>query len=260
MELFRCYHLKIKCPKIVQPIVLFALPWGYFLFFARPFRGNFFIPILHGVIHCEAIHAMYILKKVFLLSPIIAGILLFSCEEKKKLDTKKISSEIKSRKIRRITPSEILNTADLTGKKMVAGIEHNWLEALQLGMESKGVEYTKKFCIVPFIPGYDTIVTEGMEIKKIGRNNLKMPGKLTSLEKQLLDAYLYNVEQKIPLTGNLQKEGEDYLLYTSPIYFKEDICLQCHKKEGGETAFKKGDFAGIWSVRLSKKKLILDME
>ena len=186
---------------------------------------------------------------------IILG-LTSSCHEKSKLDTKKIVKEIKNRKIKRITPAEIVDKVDSEGESKVKSIEKNWLSALNSGLENKGLEYTKKFCIVPFIPGYDTIATPGVTIKKIGKDALLRSAKLELFEKQILEAYQYNVEHAIPLLPNTQKSGQDYMLYTSPIFAKEKMCLQCHSDQSKISKFKEGEFAGMWSVQFKKKNLI----
>ena len=190
---------------------------------------------------------------LFALSSIL---LLFSCEEKPKLNTKEIVKEVKNRTIKRITPTEIIEKVNNEGELVVVAIEKNWTMALNNGLEEKGKEYAKKFCIVPFIPGYDTIASADITIKKIGKGAFNQPKKLDPFEKQILEAYQYNIEHHLAIEPTTQKSGEAHMLYTSPIFAKEKMCLQCHSNNQGFTDFKEGEFAGMWSVKLLKKSII----
>jgi hypothetical protein len=227
-------------------------------YFSCFFRYTF-MPILHQLLSQRLPLNMLISllkKRFYCLSFVVSFFLLLSCEEKTKLNTKEIVKEVRNRQIKRVTPSEIIEKVNDEGALIVASIEKNWLDALNFGLENKGVEYTKKFCIVPFIPGYDTIAGPEVAIRKLGMSALSHPEKLDKFEKQILEAYQYNVEKKIPLLPNTQKIGEKYLLYSSPIFVKDKMCLQCHSNNQKYGDFKDGGFAGIWSIKILKKSII----
>jgi hypothetical protein len=182
-----------------------------------------------------------------------------SCREKSHVDTKVISQEVKNREIKRVTQADLLQEASLAGSAVVKAIEQNWIYALDNGIENKGVEYSKKFCIVPFIPGYDTIAGEEIVIRKIGRGNKRGIMAADTTEQQLVAAYEYNVDHQLPLSPNVQVK-DTYLLYTSPIVFNKKMCYQCHGARETGKEENNNNFAGIWSVKIARKKLVREMD
>ena len=64
-------------------------------------------------------------------------IFVLSCDQKTELDTKAISREVKSRKIKRIAEVDILDLAGQKGKKTVAIIEKNWHSALKNSLDER---------------------------------------------------------------------------------------------------------------------------
>ena len=83
-------------------------------------------------------------------------------------------------------------------------------------------------------------------------NHLKIkwlvPGSTNALEieKQLVEAYLTSIVNGGGMEDNVQRLETDSLLYTHPVTEK--------MADGSETV------KGIWSIRLSKKQLILGMD
>lgn len=73
------------------------------------------------------------------------------------------------------------------------------------------------------------------------------PGKAHSLEieQQLIEAYLNSLLNGTPLQDNVQKIGEDSLLYTNPVVVtRADSSIE---------------IKGTWNIWMSKKNLILAM-
>ena len=64
---------------------------------------------------------------------------------------------------------------------------------------------------------------------------------LPPMELQLLEAYQYSVEQKQIPTSNVQLLDDQWVLFTSPV-------------------MEAGQFVGMWSIRQSKKTIILGLE
>ncbi len=82
----------------------------------------------------------------------------------------------------------------------------------------------------------------------LGHGNIKMvtassaPADLGPEESAIWDAYLYSAEQNETITENVQRTGDgQFILYTSPIT-------------------QDADLKGMWSVLVSKKTLIRNME
>ena len=97
-----------------------------------------------------------------------------------------------------------------------------------------------------------------------------------SLELSLLEAYQYNIEKGLSIESNIKDPHDGkYLLYTKPIMIDNPLCLQCHGEIGKElseethqlikelypqdmaTNYKMSELRGMWSIKLSKRNLIL---
>src|SRR5690606_10852118 len=122
-----------------------------------------------------------------------------SCDQKMDIDTKAISREVKNRKIKRVAEVDILHLADEKGKKTVAILEKSWQSALKNSLDEKGKEYAKKFCIVPFIPKYDSLAKFSESIRKIGSDYTTAKSKPDSIDVLIAEAYQYNRENNVPL-------------------------------------------------------------
>jgi hypothetical protein len=77
-----------------------------------------------------------------------------------------------------------------------------------------------------------------MSLKDTGKKQV-----LDEVESQLLSAYRYNAENKLPLKKNVQKSGSQYLLFTAPINISNQVCLKCHGIVGKDVAEK--DFQAL---------------
>lgn len=70
-----------------------------------------------------------------------------------------------------------------------------------------------------------------------------LPPTASTLERQLLEAYQYNVAQNQPLESNIQPDAKDHFIYTAPVSNGEATKKPC----------------AIWSIRLSRKDIVLGM-
>lgn len=138
---------------------------------------------------------------------------------------KEIREQMALRTIKRVTESEIASAALSKGREMVAQLE-----------QMKG----------------DSAGTDSLIRLYQGRVRWIIPGKtpVVALEQLVVEAYL--AADSGALSDNIQKlrnaQGEsDSLLYTYPVIIRSE----------GEAAEQ---LAGIWSIWLSKKELILEMD
>lgn len=181
---------------------------------------------------------------IFLLLPVL---LLPSCYERLP-ESKEIAAEAKRRKIGRIKPADILEEADRLAKLIISETDSIWKLNLEQEIENKTNIKNSTACKIQFYPFRKKHIQD-FAISKWGVENIKT-NKATSKEQEILDAYSYNVANKISLASNIQKLGDTVLIYTEPIYFDKSNCKNCH------TAAKPTDFAGMWSVSMSKKKIV----
>ena len=139
----------------------------------------------------------------------------------------------------------------------------------------------QEYGIIPTFKQYEKIVKQildsisnvnNAEIKRISDKTSSM--ELEKFEKELLEAYRFNMKGNLELQDNVQTIDDNLLLYSKPLIINDALCLNCHGIIGkdltdiGEkmfqslntqdtiTGYKRGDLIGIWSVWFRKKEII----
>lgn len=120
--------------------------------------------------------------------------------------------------IKKVSDADILTEAFLTGRAIMKGIENN-----SRGTGSIAEKYQ-------------------VEVKWLE------PGSAgaTDIESQLIEAYLSSLMMGEELKDNVQRIGEDSLLYTKPVV---------NELPDGVIEVK-----GTWNIRMAKKQLVLAMD
>lgn len=202
-------------------------------------------------------------------TPLLLGLfLLFASCENKQIDTKGVREELKNRKIRRITEVEILTEADQIGSFTITKLNSIWEEKLK---DKASLSHSISKNELDSLLKNDSL----RSVASLNFISTKSSNG-TELEKSLLDSYSYSAENNLPLAPNIQKAGQEYLLYTSPIILNDKACLSCHgepgkdndsetlkkltAKSGAPVNKKLNDFLGMWSVKIDKKELVKGME
>jgi hypothetical protein len=136
-----------------------------------------------------------------------------------------------------------------------------------------------KDCNIQALPPYSRLQEKHTAtIKRIRLKGQTEGLSLNEMEKQLLDAYQYNQENKLPLENNVQKSGTEQMLFTSPILVNNTVCLKCHGKVGeqlttqdyqslqatykmeGLVDYSLNQPIAIWSMLFQKKALIKSLQ
>lgn len=120
--------------------------------------------------------------------------------------------------IKKVSDAELQAAAFATGRKIMSALESN--PALVDSMDKQHQVH---------IHWLETGSTTGSEI-----------------EKQLIDAYLNSMMLGEELADNVQRIGNDSLLYTKPVVVE--------RKDGVV------EVKGTWNIRMSKKQLVLAMD
>lgn len=215
---------------------------------------------------------LYLIGFAFILS------LSLSCTNDKKVDSRAIKEEIENRKIKKVTEAEIVAKVHELGDEIALKTKKALGKKLKNAIQNGGVENAISFCNLNAMPLVDSLSSKfSAEIRRVtlkARNPNNHPD---NLERELLDAYAYQWKDSIPLQTNVQAlEGSKYL-FTKPILVDNTLCLGCHgTTENGllketldfikskypndkATGYEIGDLRGIWSITISKKKVVLSM-
>ncbi len=198
---------------------------------------------------------------------LLFGLIGCNTEGNRGVDREKIKQEMNDRQIKRVSEPALMDAAFRTGEKLVSVAEGVLLEKLKNLPETNQLDsavdqashqdYEK--LIMALIDSLNHQASH--RISLIGLGLEKVHPDTSAIEKQLLDAYQYNVEHQIPLEDNVQKSGTDYLLFTRAITSEMDICSLILTKNTSSDHLDKLDsrqsgFCGIWSIKLSKKNII----
>lgn len=203
--------------------------------------------------------------------------ILFSCGAgtEKRADRSAYEEERKIREVKKISEAQLLEKAMEIGSDIAGQSQKALGSHLQKAIQQGGIGYAIDFCNVRAIP-----ITDSLEniyqarIKRASLNYRNPADAPDDLEKTILEAYHYNQENELALEDNVQKQGDDYILFTRAIQVENPLCLNCHGTLGREMlaitkelidakypddqaiGHEMGSIRGMWSIRLSKKEII----
>ncbi len=197
----------------------------------------------------------------------IIMVISLSCDPGTPIDSKAVKEEIQSRKIRKITSSEIMTLALKTGKEIEAEVNRQHLSSL---LDIKG-EIER--CKLSSLPAVLKAKSEGIEVSRISLSPRKKGRPLDSIELEVYSAFEYAAQQRLKMTPSLEEVNETTLRYWAPITMKK-VCQSCHGKKGihidAETEkllqeefpddrafnFEDGALMGLWRIKIPKKEII----
>lgn len=175
-------------------------------------------------------------------------LLLHACDFSKRIDTRAAVKELHERQVKRITPTQFVAQVDEWAHIIVDSLSKDLAKNLE-----------KQSLIDSLSNKYRVEISTGSPV------NLQNPayGKKVN---EILDAYQYNAEKHLPQTDNIQKsDDEKFFFYTEPIILKNQFDgLKKNQIEAiGKVAKldslsfrKKGDFAGLWLIKFSKREVV----
>ena len=175
-------------------------------------------------------------------------LLLNGCDFSKRIDTRAAVKELHEREVKRITPTQFVAQVD------------EWAHIITDSLNKELAKNLDKRALIDSLSSkYRVEISTGSPI------NLQSPayGKKVN---EILDAYQYNAEKHLPQTDNIQKsDDEKFFFYTEPIMLKNqfDGLKKTQVEALGKTAKfdslsfrKKGDFAGLWLIKFSKREVV----
>ncbi len=214
-----------------------------------------------------------------LLSFGVISLSLLSCSENKTIDRDVVEQVNQANEVKKVSESDIIAYAMQWGDEISQDAQSELIGSLQKAIGEKGVPEAIDFCQVEALPITKKVSDKyKVEIRRVSLKNRNPENKPTELEKTLLDAYQYNVENNVDSRSNIQKvEDGQVLLYTKAITIPGGLCLNCHGEPGKEineatlekitslypedkaVDFKVGDLRGMWSISIPKSEVVKKM-
>ena len=198
---------------------------------------------------------------------ITAITLLLSCNPGAPIDSKAVKEEIQSRKIRKVSASDIMTLALKTGEEIQADVTRQHLSSI-LAAEG-GIER----CTLSSLPAVLKAKDRGIEVSRISRHPRKKSPPIDSIELEVYAAFEYAARRQLKMTPSLEEINETTLRYWAPIIMKK-ACQSCHgtkevhiglktqkllqKRFPQDQAFdfEEGALMGLWRIKIPKKEII----
>ncbi len=192
------------------------------------------------------------------------------------LITDEVAKELDEREIRVISDGEIIERAFEFGRMVADSAQASLIQELLQAVEAGGVVHAIDYCNVSALPLLKSVAEEyDVEIRRASNRWRNPQDQPNEAEKPILEAYEYNMENGIELNDNVQKIGNDFLLYTKPIVISSGLCLNCHGTENTQVQaetlaalqekypndnalnHQMDDLKGMWSIKIARRNLVL---
>ncbi len=207
---------------------------------------------------------------------ILFSLILLACNPRMDEKNRKAAQEgLKNQEIKQVTDAEIIEEAYKRGRIISEASQKALGSKLTHAIAEGGVPYAIEFCNVVAYDLVDSLSKAYMaQVKRVSLDLRNPKDAPDELEKQILQAYQYSLNQGMELTDNVQMLENNQLLYSKPIVISTGLCLNCHGEIGKQVKdenyqlirsiypndsainHKIGDLRGMWSIRLSKKDII----
>ncbi len=171
-----------------------------------------------------------------------AALLLTSCDPERLQYTRELKSEISDKKPKRVTNAQLNEAVNSWGEQIVAVAEPELTAKLKQGGDKTGL------CRVESLPKTTALTQRyGLTIGLLGAADVTNP-RLSAKEREVLDAYLYNAENKIKQQPNIQKIADTLFIYNAAVPVESVICQSCFGAQKTPLA--------VWRLAFTKRELV----
>ena len=163
--------------------------------------------------------------------------------------TPELKQQMADMKIKRVTNADLVETVDELGGKVTAVVEKELTDSLT---KAVGVGRKDHLCQLQNLPRLDAISKKyGVTIQLLGSADVQNKT-LDAKEREVLDAYLYNAEQKQSQIANIQKINDTTYIYNAAVSTENVICQTCFGTEKTPLA--------VWRLAINKRDVVLRMK
>ena len=182
--------------------------------------------------------------RLLIFNLLMIGLFFAACNAERRVEgSKEAVEKMKSMQIKRVTSPQVVTIVDDWGDRIVKQAQKAW--------NAEGNNPKAEFgalCQLAGIAEIDSLEKlYGVQISLLGAKDAKSP-QLSAKEKEVLDAYLYNAENKLTQITNIQKLGDSVFIYNAPIAAENLICQKCFADDATKL--------GLWRVKFLKNEVI----
>lgn len=173
-------------------------------------------------------------------------LLLAGCTSENRVDNsnKALANEIKQSQIKRITNEQLISTIDVWGKELVKKAQEELAKEIVKTQKPVTV-LCNNLNQIPVIAAYEH--EYGVKIGLLTPAD-SANSELDQKEKELLAAYLYNAQRKLPQSDNIQKLNETLFVYNAPVAEASKITSSCYPDQIIPFA--------LWRIIFDKRQVI----
>lgn len=173
----------------------------------------------------------------------------FSCNPERVQYTNELKQEMADKKIKRITNADLVETVDAFGERITTVIQKELTTELQ---KTTNPAEQAKLCQLQNLPRTKAIADRyAINIRLL--SGADVPNKsLSTKEREVLDAYLYSAEKKLPQISNIQKINDTLYVYNAAVPTENVICQTCFGNQGTPLA--------VWRLVFPKREIVRRMK
>lgn len=128
--------------------------------------------------------------------------------------TPELKQQMADMKIKRVTNADLVETVDVLGGKVTAVVEKELTDSLT---KATTTARKQQLCQLQNLPRLDAISKKyEVNIRLLGPADVQNKA-LDAKEREVLDAYLYNAEQKQSQIANIQKINDTTYIYNAAV-------------------------------------------
>jgi hypothetical protein len=173
---------------------------------------------------------------------------LIACNPERVQYTSELKQEMSDMKIKKISNADLLETINTAGAKISTVMQDELTAALQ---ETADPAKRTQLCQLQNLPKTKAVAERyKLDINLLGAADVKNKA-LKPKEQQILDAYLYNAEQKLPQTANIQQIDDTLYVYNQAVPAENPICEVCFGDQKTPLA--------VWRLAFHKREVIRHM-
>lgn len=168
-----------------------------------------------------------------------------ACSPDRIRQTDALRQEMADMKIKRIGNADMVETVDRYGERIGAAIQKELSTKIQ---QTTALNEWKALCQLQNLPRLAAIEKHyGVSIQLLSGADVQNES-LNPKERAVLDAYLYNAEQKLPQLSNIQKISDTLFVYNAAVPTSNVICQVCFGEQKTPLA--------VWRIVFPKREVI----
>jgi hypothetical protein len=174
-------------------------------------------------------------------------LLHFACNPDRVQYSDAAKKRVTDLKIKRVTNADIVEAVNSWGEQMVAIAEQEANAKLSGNVPGQASEV----CNLQQLPKTQALTKRyGVRISLLSATDVANPA-LAQKEREVLDAYLYNAEQKLPQSTNIQRIGDTLYVYNAVLPIESALCRACFGAQKQPLA--------VWRIAFPKREVIRHM-